>query len=287
MTYTTLISTADLADNLTNDSWVVVDCRFRLDDTEAGRAGYCAGHIPGAVYAHLDDNLSGPIVPGETGRHPLPDPDTFAETLGGWGISNATQVVVYDDARGLFAGRLWWMLRWMGHDAVALLDGGWNKWSAEERPAARGNESNDARRFTPQPDDLMQATVDEVEGNLEHPTFLLLDARDEARFRGETTGVDAIGGHIPGARSAYFAHNLNEDGTFRSPAELRAHYGALIGDDEAGDRPNGIVVSCGSGVSAAHDILAMRHAGLDDARLYVGSWSEWTLDPQRPVATGE
>ena len=224
MPYTTLIATADLATQLANPSnrpnLVLLDCRFRLDDPSAGRQLFRDGHLPGARYAHLDDDLSGPIVPGETGRHPLPSADDFAATLAAWGVSNQgdtpTQVVAYDDAGGLFAARLWWMVRWLGHDRVAVLDGGWSKWLAEERPL----ESGDARpvdraTFAPQQRDEMLASVDDVLANVEHPTFALLDARDEARFRGEPNAMDPVPGHIPGATSAFYRYNLNDDGTFR------------------------------------------------------------------------
>ena len=296
MPHTTLISTADLADRLASPDLVLLDCRFRLDDPDAGRQLFRDGHLPGARYAHLDDDLSGPAVAGQTGRHPLPSVESFAATLAAWGVNNVgdapTQVIAYDDAGGLFAARLWWMVRWLGHDAVAVLDGGWTKWIAEERPVERGDaRSAPPATFTPHPRDELLASVDDVLANVEHPAFALLDARNEARFRGEAAGMDPVAGHIPGATSAFYRHNLRDDQTFRSPDELRARFQSLLGDPAQGDRPNGVVHSCGSGVSAAHNILAMAHAGLPElalgagSRLYVGSWSEWITDASRPVAT--
>lgn len=287
MTFALLVSTDDLAPHLDNPDWAVIDCRFDLNDTAKGRAAYLDAHIPGAVYAHLDDDLSGPIVPGTTGRHPLPEPEIFAARLSRWGIDQNTQVVVYDDAGGVYAGRVWWMLRWLGHDAVALLDGGWQQWVSEVRPTRSGEDMRAPRTFVADVQDEMLADVDEVLANLENDEFVLVDVRDEPRFRGEVTGLDPVGGHIPGAISAHYSHNLTTDGKFKSADELRAHYEELLADPDAGVVPEDIVFYCGSGVSAAHDLLAMELAGLGSHRLYVGSWSHWITDPARPVATGE
>lgn len=287
MTYSLLISTDELALHLDDSNWAVIDCRFDLNNPDKGRREYLDAHIPGAVYAHLDDDLSGPIVPGETGRHPLPDPDVFAARLSRWGIDQETQVVVYDDAAGLYAGRLWWMLRWLGHDAVALLDGGWQQWVKEVRPTLGGEDTRPPRTFVPHVRADMVADVDEVLGSLENDEFVLVDVRDESRFSGEVTGLDPVGGHIPGAISAHYSHNLTPDGKFKPAEELRAHYEELLADPDAGVVPEDIVFYCGSGVSAAHDLLAMELAGLGTHRLYVGSWSHWITDPSRPVATGE
>jgi thiosulfate/3-mercaptopyruvate sulfurtransferase len=284
MSYTTLISTDDLATHLADPTWAIVDCRFKLDDKAAGRQGYLAGHIPGAVYAHLDEDLSGPIIPGQTGRHPLPAIERFAATLSRWGIDGQTQVVAYDDSSGVFAGRLWWMLRWLGHDAVAVLDGDFRTWQREGRPVAAGEEQRSPRTFEPHPRPEMQVSVDEVLANLESGRYKLFDVRDEARYRGEVAGLDPVAGHIPGAQSAFYGHNLGPDGKFLPPEQLRQRYAALLGDAQ----PEEAIFYCGSGVSLHHDLLALAHAGLGSgARVYIGSWSDWITDPNRPIATGD
>jgi thiosulfate/3-mercaptopyruvate sulfurtransferase len=284
MTYTTLIATVDLSAHLENPTWAIVDCRFRLDDKAAGRQGYLAGHIPGAVYAHLDEDLSSPIIPGKTGRHPLPTVERFAATLSAWGIDNQTQVVAYDDASGVMAGRLWWMLRWLGHDAVAVLDGDLRAWQREGRPLTAGEERRAPRVFVPHPRPELQVSVEEVEANLTDGRYKLFDVRDEARYRGEVAGLDPVAGHIPGAHSAFYGHNLGPDGKFLPPEQLRQHYEALLGETP----PEETIFYCGSGVSVHHDLLALEHAGLGrGARVYIGSWSDWITDPNRPVATGD
>jgi thiosulfate/3-mercaptopyruvate sulfurtransferase len=281
--YTTLISTSELAEHLDDPNWAVVDCRFKLDDKEAGRQGYLAGHIPGAVYAHLNDDLSGPIIPGKTGRHPLPDVATFVETLSNWGIDSQTQVVAYDDASGVMAGRLWWMLRWLGHDLVAVLDGDFRLWQQEGRPVITGAEGRPRRTFVPQPRPDMQVSVEEMLENVQSGRRKMFDVRDEARYRGEVAGLDPVAGHIPGAHSAFYGHNLGPDGKFLPPEQLRQRYEALLGESD----PEEAIFYCGSGVSLHHDLLAMEHAGLAGARAYIGSWSDWITDPSRPIATGE
>jgi thiosulfate/3-mercaptopyruvate sulfurtransferase len=282
--YTTLISTADLAAHLADPAWAIIDCRFKLDDKAAGRQDYLAAHIPGAVYAHLDEDLSGPIVPGKTGRHPLPTVERFAERLSRWGIDAATQVVAYDDNQGAMAGRLWWMLRWLGHDAVAVLDGGFRTWQGEGRALASGEEHRLPKSFAPYPRPEMQVDVREVMANLRSGRYKLFDVRDEARYRGEVKGMDPVAGHIPGARSAFYGYNLDAEGKFLSPDQLRKRYSALLGDAS----PAQCIFYCGSGVSVHHDLLALEHAGLGQgARVYIGSWSDWINDPARPIATGE
>ena len=199
MAFTTLISTAELADHLDDPNWVIVDCRFALSDTEKGRNAYLESHIPGAVYAHLDEDLSGPIIPGETGRHPLPDADQFAQKLSAWGVDAQTQVIAYDDMGGFMAGRLWWMLGWLGHEQTAVLDGDWRHWVKEGRPTRSGAEVPTLRTFIAQERTELVVNVDEVMANLENDEFVLVNARDEARYRGEgPTGLDPVNGHIPG-----------------------------------------------------------------------------------------
>ena len=262
MPYTTLISPADLAAHLGDPQWVLIDCRFRLDDKAAGRQGYLTAHIPGAVYAHLDEDLSGPIIPGQTGRHPLPTAESFAAQLGKWGIDNQTQVVAYDEAGGMVAGRVWWMLRWLGHDAVAVLDGDFRAWQAEGRPVASGNESHPAKTFVAHPRLELQVSVDEMLANIQSGQFKVFDVRDEARYRGEVAGMDPVAGHIPGAHSAHYGHNLGADGKFLPPEKLRARYEALLGDSS----PAECVFYCGSGVSLHHDLIALEHAGFGTRR---------------------
>jgi thiosulfate/3-mercaptopyruvate sulfurtransferase len=283
MGYTTLISTAELAEHLADPDWVVVDCRFALGDPAAGRLRYLESHIPGAVYADLNQDLSSPALPGRTGRHPLPEPQVFAATLGRLGIGPGVQVVAYDGSSGSMAGRLWWMLRWLGHDTVAVLDGDWRAWQREGRSTHQGEEIRPPQRFTLQTREQWVVAIQEVQARLEDPTLLLLDARGADRFRGENEVIDPIPGHIPGARSAPYAANLDAQGYFLPPAALAARFMPLLGATPVEE----VVLYCGSGVSAAHNLLALAHAGLGDARLFVGSWSEWIIDPNRPVATGE
>ncbi len=281
MSFTTLISTAELAENLSSRDWVVVDCRFALDNPPRGRRDYEQAHIPGAVYAHIDEDLSSPIVPGKTGRHPLPDVDTLIAKLGAWGIDSRVQVVAYDDSVGGFAARLWWLLRWLGHESVAVLDGGWARWQSEGRPSRGGVESNAARRFTGQPHDEMIADAAEVLAAMRQHDLLILDARAPERYRGDVEPIDPVAGHIPGAVCAPYMDSIAE-GVFRPAEALRERFTSLLGETP----PAQIVCYCGSGVTAAHDVLAIKHVGLGDVRLYAGSWSEWITDPARPTATG-
>ena len=283
MTYTTLISTTDLALHIADPNWAIVDCRFSLAEPERGRRDYAQAHIPGAVYAHLNEDLSGSVVRGQTGRHPLPAVDVFAQTLSQWGIDSSSQVVAYDDSGGSMAARLWWMLHWLGHDAAAVLDGGWPKWLREERAGRSGSETRSPRVFTPRPRPEWVVATDDVMAAWGDARFQLFDARTTDRYRGENETIDPVAGHIPGAQSAPYPGNLDPSGVFLPPEKLRARFEALLGDGST-DRA---VFYCGSGVTAAHNILAMAHAGLGEARLYAGSWSEWITDPRRPIAVGE
>ena len=281
--YTTLISTDDLETNLDDPNWAVVDCRFQLRDLDYGRRAYEQAHVSGAVYAHLDDDLSGPIVPGKTGRHPLPPAEDAAQKFAAWGIDSGVQVVAYDELGGaLAASRLWWMLRWLGHDQVAVLDGGWLKWQKEGRSSRSGLERREPRKFVPHVRPEMVVDAKDVLRAIGDPDFRLFDTRTADRYRGENETIDPVAGHIPGAISAPYPENLDEDGLFKSPEELLAKYRALLGDLRADQS----AFYCGSGGTAPHDILAMLHAGLGEARLYAGSWSDWILDPQRPIKTG-
>ncbi len=279
----TLMSVAQLSDRLGQASWCIVDCRFQLADPAAGEGAYRAAHIPGAVYAHLDRDLSAPVVPGRSGRHPLPEAATLAATFGRLGIGPDTQVVAYDDAGGaLAASRLWWLLRWLGHEDVAVLDGGWQAWQAAGLATRAGDEMRRPARFMPHERPELVASADEVARVATDPGSRLLDARGADRFRGENETIDPVAGHIPGAVSAPYGQNLGPDGRFLTADVLRERYETLHGTTPA----ERVVVYCGSGVTAAHSLLAMVHAGLGDARLYAGSWSEWITDPSRPVAVG-
>lgn len=278
MSHTALVSCQTLAEHLGDENWRIVDCRHQLSDVDFGPRAYAEGHLPGALFMHLDRDLSGPTN-GRNGRHPLPDPTVLAGKLGALGISRRTQVVVYDDAGGMMAGRLWWLLRWLGHDDVAVLDGGITQWIREGRPLSTDVPKLPATVFTPDVRDWA-VTANDVLADLDARTFCLIDARGPDRFRGENETLDPVGGHIPGARNRFFRDNLDADGLFRPAAELRREFLALL----AGVDPAQAVMQCGSGVTACHNLLAMEIAGLHGAKLYAGSWSEWCSDPARPVA---
>ena len=280
-TLTTLISTGDLASRLGSLDLVVVDCRFDLADTAWGEAEYVAGHIAGAVYAHLDRDLSGPRS-GTNGRHPLPDGDRLAERFGAWGIAQGMQVVAYDQGPAMYASRLWWMLRHLGHQAVAVLDGGLGQWRREHRPVTAGVEPGGSRTFVAARRPELRVSVDDVLRGLHDPEQCLIDARAPERFEGRTESLDPVAGHIPGAVNRSFLQNLTADGRFEAPEVLRRQWLARLG----GAPVERSVCYCGSGVTACHNVLALEHAGLHGARLYAGSWSEWCADPWRPVETG-
>lgn len=284
MSYKTLISTSELAGHLSAADWAVIDCRFVLTAPERGEQNYLRSHIPGAVYAHLERDLSSQIVPGVTGRHPWPSVEQASASFAEIGIDPGVQVVVYDDAGGALAAvRVWWMLRWLGHEAVAVLDGGWQKWVYEDRPVLSGSETRAARRFVPNPRPELLVDVEQVNHMRLDAAYRVLDARAYERYLGHNETIDPVAGHIPGARSASYLENLSEEGTMRPPQELRERYQALLGGVPA----QNAVFYCGSGVTSIHNLLAMLHAGLGEARLYPGSWSEWIADVRRPVATEE
>ena len=280
--HTTLIDAAALA---ALEQPVIVDCRFDLKDPARGEAAYAEGHIPGALYAHLDRDLSNPATT-DHGRHPLPPPARLNEVFGRLGITPGVQVVAYDDTGGMIAARLWWMLRYMGHEAVAVLDGGFQAWTAAGLPLEAGLVSVTPRIYPGRPKPERLVLLDEVlAATAIRPsiTFELLDARDPARYRGEVEPLDARAGHIPGAHNHCFQKNLDRHGRFLPIQGLRE---AFVGS--LGTLPSETTVHyCGSGVSACHNVLAQVHAGLPEPRLYCGSWSEWSRDVQRPAATGE
>jgi thiosulfate/3-mercaptopyruvate sulfurtransferase len=280
MPFKTTITVTELVDHIEDPDWVIVDSRFLLANPDQGRMDYESSHIPGAVYAHLDDDLSGPIIRGVTGRHPLSSVEKASKVFSNFGIDSRVQVVAYDDVGGaLAAGRVWWLLRWLGHEAVALLDGGWQEWAKKCLPVRGGNEARQPRLFIPHPRNDLIVSAEEIEAIRYDPRYRVLDARSADRFRGENEIIDPVAGHIPGAISAPYAGNLNPDGTFRSSESLAARYKRILG----GVPIDHVVSYCGSGVTATHDILAMMKAGLGEARLYAGSYSEWIIDPNRPV----
>ncbi len=263
--YSTLIDVATVFNHLDDPDWLLVDCRFSLADTEAGRRAYLAGHIPGAIYAHLDEELSNPPVT-DNGRHPLPAPEVLAARFARMGIGPATQVVAYDDANGMIASRLWWMLRYMGHEAVAVLDGGWLAWVAAGYGQRVGEQRRATAVFTGRPTPQWLVRLDEVSS-----LPLLVDSRDPARYRGELETIDPVAGHIPGAVNYYYGENVGENGRFLPQDQLRQKLRALLGDTS----PEQAAFYCGSGVSACVNLLALAHAGMGNGRLYVGSWSEY------------
>jgi thiosulfate/3-mercaptopyruvate sulfurtransferase len=279
---TTIVETGELAGHADNHSWRLVDCRFDLRNPAAGELAYEAGHIPGAVYAHLDRDLSGPKT-GSNGRHPLPDSTILAQTLGRLGIGPATQVVAYDQDSGQFASRLWWMLRWLGHDAAAVLNGGFAKWVSERRPTRPGIEIAAPQTFTAEPRAEMLASLADVADASRQGVWSLVDARAPERYRGEIEPLDRVAGHIPGARNHFFQTNLTDRGVLRSRSELEARFRETLGETQTAR----VICYCGSGVTACQNLLALEHAGLRGGRLYAGSWSEWSSDPSRPVATGD
>jgi thiosulfate/3-mercaptopyruvate sulfurtransferase len=272
--HTTLISTEELA---RHPEYRVFDCRHDLLKPDLGESQYREAHIPGALFAHLERDLSAPKT-GGNGRHPLPNPEVFAAWLGRRGVKPSDQVVCYDAANGSMAARLWWMLRWMGHEAAAVLDGGLAKWLAEKRPVTAEVLRFPASNYSPSraPHGVVQ--VDEVQKR--RSELLLIDARAPARYRGEQEPIDPVAGHIPGAKNRFNLDNVNSDGTFKTAKALRSDFLTIVGERA----PEEVVHYCGSGVSACHNLLAMEVAGLPGGRLYAGSWSEWSADPSRPIA---
>jgi thiosulfate/3-mercaptopyruvate sulfurtransferase len=276
----TLVSVEELARHVDDPQWVVVDCRHSLQDLESGRRTYAQGHIPGAFFAGVEDELAGPKT-GKNGRHPMPDAAHFAVFLRELGVTDATQIVAYDAGGDMFAARMWFLCRHAGHEAVAVLDGGFAAWTAAgkpvstEEPARPGNGT-----FKANPRHELTVDAKAVLASLEDNAFSVLDARASDRFAGQNETIDPVAGHIPGALNRPFKANFDAGGFFKPPAQLRDEFTHL------GVHPKRLVHQCGSGVSAAVNYLAMEHAGVEGSRLYPGSWSEWIADPSRPVETG-
>lgn len=277
MHLTTIIGAAELKQLLLEPRTIVFDVRFSLSDTEYGRRAYAEAHVPGAYYLHLDEDLSGPVT-SHSGRHPLPAIDDFEERMRRYGVAHDSQVIVYDDASGMFAGRGWWLLKWLGHEHVAVLDGGWQAWTA-----ADGSRETTTPQlpplgdFTARPRAELLMQVEQVQAGLAQQTIALYDARAPERYRGDTEPIDKVAGHIPGAMNLPFANNLDAQGRFKSSEELARIHARATSDGKR------VVHMCGSGVTACHNVLAAAIAGLPLPTLYAGSWSEWITDPQRPV----
>jgi thiosulfate/3-mercaptopyruvate sulfurtransferase len=284
--FTTLIEPAQLTPHLEDPDWAIIDCRFDLGRPGWGAQAYASGHIPHAVYAHLDEDLSAPRTP-RSGRHPLPQVETLAATFGRFGIAARVQVIGYDQGPGAFAARLWWLLRWLGHPAVAVLDGGLGAWERAGLPLSRAQEPRAPRRFMPRLAPHLVADGTEVveavrSGALARGEQLLVDARSAERFAGENETIDPVAGHIPGARNHPYTANLDAQGRFLDAGRLRDAWQSTV----RGASARQLISMCGSGVTACHNLLALEAAGLSGARLYAGSWSEWITDPAHAVARG-
>jgi thiosulfate/3-mercaptopyruvate sulfurtransferase len=281
MNLTTLISTAELARGIDDPDLAVVDCRYDLGDADAGERAYRAGHLPPAQYKHIDRHLAG-VKTGANGRHPLPEASVLVATLGRAGIDTSTQVVAYDQSNGMWASRLWWLLQWLGHERVAVLDGGIDKWMRESRAITRDPPRVRPAKFDPRRPTPV-ASAAEILADLSVHSLKVIDARAAERFRGDVEPIDPVAGHIPGAINRPYSANLSSEATFKSAAELHKEFSALLD----GAAPASVVHQCGSGVTACHNVLAMAVAGLPGSRLYPGSWSEWIADPARPIARGD
>ena len=282
MKFTTLISTTGLAQNIKDPNWIVFDCRFYLDNPEKGRKDYLQSHIPGALYLHLGEDLSAEIIVGKTGRHPLPDPEHLRTLLSSKGVGNTTQVVVYDDQGGMIAARLWWLLKWLGHEAVAVLDGGIASWEAEGHPTTHILPTPKTNTFRMDLQPQMVSSVQDILLNFGNPGKLLIDSRAPERYQGEIEPIDPIAGRIPGAVNYFWNQNLGPRGFFEIKDVLRGRCNILFQDIS----PEDVTFYCGSGVTGAHNVLAVAHSGLGMPKLYVGSWSHWITDPERPITTG-
>ncbi len=280
MSYRTLISALELQQHIHDPNWIIIDCRFSLANSEAGNFAYRHGHLPNARYAHLNNDLSSRIT-DTTGRHPLPDFNVLVKKLSAWGVSNQSQLVVYDDAGGAFAGRLWWLLRALGHDDVAVLNGGIKHWQQQGYALTTHLPTIKPASFRAYSNPNLWLTANQVENLLAKKTIKLIDARTAERYRGEQESIDPVAGHIPYALNRPLPLNLNAKGLFLSHDQLRAQFKQLIGSTA----PENVVHYCGSGVTACHNLLAMEYAGLAGSKLYAGSWSEWIRNKNRAVAT--
>ena len=279
-----LLSASQLQQRLAQPDLLILDCRFALDDSAYGQRSYAEGHIPGAQFADLERDLSGPIHKGITGRHPLPAPAQLLQCLRDWGLNDDSEVVLYDDGPGAFAARAWWLLAWLGkREGVYLLDGGLKAWREAGGELTHALPAPNSGSFSGQPDASLLIDAEHLQQRLHDSQLCLLDARALPRFRGEVEPLDPVAGHIPGAQCAVFTDNLDSDGHFLSSTKLRQRFAAQLGERPA----SGLVAYCGSGVTACHNLFALCLAGYPLAPLYAGSWSEWITDPARPVAIGD
>jgi thiosulfate/3-mercaptopyruvate sulfurtransferase len=281
--HTTLIEPSDLAAHAGDENWAILDCRFDLARPDWGASAYSDGHVPNALHAHLDHDLSSAATP-TSGRHPLPPIEAFVATLGRWGIDDGVQVVAYDQNNGAYAARLWWLLRWVGHTRVAVLNGGFAAWRRAGLPVSIQPGIRRPRRFSAGPTRTGVVSTHEVEkllaaGQLASGQRALIDARSADRFAGRNETIDPVAGHVPGALNHPFAHNLDAEGRFLPAHLLRSNWLETL----HGLAPSQAIAMCGSGVTACHNLLALEAAGLPGAQLYAGSWSEWIRDPTRPV----
>ncbi|MEE4088369.1 sulfurtransferase [Pseudomonas syringae] len=283
MSIAQLIGPEQLAARQQRPGLVILDCRSALEDPDYGQRSYAQGHIEGARFADLNRDLSSPVVKGRTGRHPLPDSDTLVERLRAWGISNDSDIVLYDDGPGMYAARAWWLLAWLGkREGVYLLDGGLKAWHAAGLPLSLDAPGGEPGDFTGDPDMSLVLSASRLQGRLGRPEMTLIDARAEARFRGEVEPIDPVAGHIPGAQCVAFNENLGPDGRFLPPEQLKQRFAEKL----QGRPAESLVSYCGSGVTACHNLFALCLAGYPLGTLYAGSWSEWIVDPEREVATG-
>ncbi len=281
MEYNTIISAEELHAIINDDNVRVFDCRFSLKDPQGGKNNYLAGHLPRAQFADMDTQLSSAMT-ATSGRHPLPDPEVFINQLNAWGVSNDTQVVAYDDISGAFAARLWWMMRWVGHNNVAVLNGGMQKWTEQGFSLNQENVQFPSTDFTGQANEDWLMDIDTVQANLENNAITLIDARAADRFTGKDQKTDPVPGHVPGANNLPFGGNLTKDGMMQSPEVIKERFASVIQDRSLDD----VVNMCGSGVTACHNMLAQAVAGMPPTKVFIGSWSQWIKDSSRPVQTG-
>ncbi len=278
--FKTLISGRDLEAILSQDNLRIFDARFNLKDPEEGRRLFTRSHIPGSQYVDLDNDLSGPIMAGTTGRHPLPDKTQFLTKLRQWGVSQDNQLVIYDQSHGGIAARMWWLCQWLGHERVAVLDGGWQDWVDSDRQTTAKVTSYPLGDFVEKTTTCQIVDADEVATTISSERAVIIDARAEARYLGREEPLDPVAGHIPTALNRPFLANLDEHGRWKDSRALKREWKQLLGTEDA----KSIICYCGSGVTACHNILATRHAGLSMPALYAGSWSEWITNPARPIA---
>lgn len=280
--FTTLIEAEELQGLLDQADVCIIDCRHFLADLEKGRTLYQESHIPSAHFAHLDEDLSGEIIPGTTGRHPFPLLDDFLEKCQNWGIGPSTQVIAYDQGHGGIAARLWFLLHWIGHNKAAVLNGGWARWEKLQFPTSDKPATSSPQNFIPKLRAGLLVDAERLQQLQKQAGALVVDSRAAARYRGEEEPIDPVAGHIPGAISAPFAENLDGDGRFKSETALRQRFDQLLGEQEISNT----IFYCGSGVTACHNLLALHHLGHTEAKLYPGSWSDWITVENRPIATG-